>query len=89
MHRLPCSHVYNQREIWPTVRRKLDYMQAVTRVDQLRYPPGSRREALKGSRRGLLSVRVNDQYRLTFKFERGHASEVRCEDVVGGLESTK
>ena len=68
------------RQLWPVVRRKLDYLQAATRVDQLRYPPGNRLEALRGKRRGFFSVRVNEQYRLTFRFEQGHSSEVRCED---------
>jgi proteic killer suppression protein len=62
------------------IRRKLDYLQAATRLEQLRYPPGNRLETLKGSRRGVLSARVNDQYRLTFRFDGGHAFDVRCED---------
>lgn len=68
------------RQLWPVIRRKLDYLQAATRLEQLRYPPGNRLEALKGARRGGLSVRVNEQYRLTFRFDGGHARDVRCED---------
>ena len=68
------------RELWPVIRRKLDYLQAATRLEQLRYPPGNRLEMLKGDRRGMLSVRVNEQYRMTFRFEGGHALDVRCED---------
>ena len=68
------------RELWPVIRRKLDYLQAATRLEQLRYPPGNRLEMLKGDRRSMLSVRVNEQYRVTFRFEGGHAFDVRCED---------
>ena len=68
------------RQLWPVIRRKLDYLQAATRLEQLRYPPGNRLEALKGARRGVLSVRVNEQYRLTFSFDHGNAFDVRCED---------
>ena len=43
-------------------------------------PPGNRLQALKGNRRGFYSIRVNDQYRIVFRFESGNASEVKCED---------
>ena len=68
------------RDLWPVIRRKLDYLPAATRLEQMRYPPGNRLEALQGSRRGVLSVRVNEQYRLTFRFEHRHVFDVRCED---------
>lgn len=68
------------KAIWPVVRRKLDLLDSVTRVDALRVPPGNRLEALKGDRAGLLSIRVNDQYRIVFRFEGEHCHDVRCED---------
>jgi proteic killer suppression protein len=43
-------------------------------------PAGNRLEALKGDRAGRHSVRVNDQYRITFRWESGHAYEVDVED---------
>ena len=46
----------------------------------LRVPRGNRLEALKGPMAGRYSIRVNDQYRITFRFEAGHAREVICED---------
>jgi proteic killer suppression protein len=49
-------------------------------VIDLRSPPGNRLEALKGPRAGQYSIRVNDQYRITFRFEAGQAWEVSCED---------
>lgn len=68
------------KDIWPTLRRKLDLLDTVTRVDALRVPPGNRLEALKGDRAGYFSIRVNDQYRLTFRFEGENAEDVKCED---------
>lgn len=66
--------------LWPVVRRKLLYLHAAAALADLRVPPGNRLEALKGTLSGRFSIRVNDQYRITFRFEAGHASEVRCED---------
>lgn len=50
------------------------------RLMDLRSPPGNRLEALKGSQRGRHSIRVNEQYRITLRWEGNHAYEVRCED---------
>lgn len=66
--------------IWPVARRKLDLLHRVTRLEALRVPPGNRLEALQGDRAGSYSIRVNDQYRITFLFREGHAYEVCCED---------
>ena len=66
------------RELWPIVRRKLDQIDAVPRLDDLRVPPGNRLHALTGNRRGWHAVRVNDQYRIVFRFEGGDAFDVRC-----------
>lgn len=68
------------KALWPVVRRKLFYVHAAATIADLRQPPGNRLEALKGSRRGQYSIRVNDQYRITLRFDAGHAWEVRCED---------
>jgi proteic killer suppression protein len=68
------------RELWPIVRRKLDQIDAVTRVDDLKVPPGNRLHALAGDLRGYHAVRVNDQYRIVFRFEGADAFEVRCTD---------
>lgn len=66
--------------LWSVVRRKLDALNAATRIGDLAHVPGNRFEALKGDQRGRDSIRVNQQYRITFRFESGHAHEVRCED---------
>lgn len=65
------------RDLWPVIRRRLDYLHAATRLDQLTV---HRLEALKGDHRGRYSIRVNRQYRITFCFDAGHADEVCCED---------
>ena len=62
------------------VQRKLDGVNAAAELRDLRQPPGNRLETLKGDQRGRYSIRVNDQYRITFRFEAGHAEDVRCED---------
>ncbi len=65
------------KSFWPIVRRKLVYLQAATSLNDLRIPPGNRLEALMGSLAGRYSIRVNDQYRITFLFDVGHTWEVR------------
>ena len=66
--------------LWPVVRRKLKWLDVAQRLSDLASPPGNRLERLKGDQLGRHSIRVNDQYRLTFRWEGNHAYEVRCED---------
>ncbi len=68
------------RPLWPLVRRKLDMVHAASSLGDLRQPPGNRLEALRGNQAGRQSIRVNDRYRITFRFEDGGVWEVRCED---------
>ncbi len=68
------------KDLWRSIRRKLTNLDAATRVADLASVPGYRLEALKGDQKGRYSIRVNDQYRITFRFEDGHAYDVRCED---------
>lgn len=58
----------------------LDQIDAVNRLDDLNVPPGNRLHALEGSLRGFHAVRVNDQYRILFRFEGVDAFDVRCTD---------
>jgi proteic killer suppression protein len=67
-------------ELWPVVKRKLKWLDVAQRLSDLTSPPGNRLQALRGDRRGRHSIRANDQYRLTFRWEGNHAYEVRCED---------
>lgn len=59
---------------------KLELVDAAAVIGDLAAPPGNRLEALKGDRRGVYSIRVNRQYRITFRFRDGDAYGVRCED---------
>ena len=68
------------REIWRVVQRKLVLLDSAARLDDLRIPSGNRLERLKGDRAERHSIRVNDQYRVTFRWEGGDAFEVRVED---------
>ena len=61
-------------------RRKLRQLQIVGRLDDLRVPPGNRLEALKGDRGGQHSIRVNDQYRVCFRWTAAGAEEVEIVD---------
>ena len=61
-------------------RRKLLLLHRATSLDDLRVPPGNRLEALKGDRRGQHSIRVNDQWRICFRWQAGHAHEVDIVD---------
>jgi proteic killer suppression protein len=68
------------KEIWRIVQRKLKLLDAAAKLDDLAASPGNRLESLKGNRTGRHSIRVNDQYRVTFRWESGNAYEVRVED---------
>ena len=60
--------------------RKLAMLNRVVAVDELRIPPNNRLEALKGNRAGQFSVRVNDQWRICFRFADGDASDIEIVD---------
>lgn len=60
--------------------RKLDYLNAAIRLDDLKAPPGNRLEQLKGDKKGYYSIRVNDQYRVVFRFDDGDAYDVEITD---------
>ena len=68
------------KPLWPVIRRKLDALHRARTLQDLRLPAGNRLEALKGDRAGTFSLRVNAQYRITFRYEGGHADNVACED---------
>lgn len=68
----------------PDIRQRammrLSRLAAAADVDDLRFPPSHRLEALKGGRVGQWSIRINDQWRLCFRFEGGHAFDVEIVD---------
>ena len=60
--------------------RKLAQLDAAETLDFLRSPPGNRLEALKGDRAGQYSIRVNDQYRLCFRWTKAGPEDVEITD---------
>jgi proteic killer suppression protein len=68
------------RELWRVVQRKLKLLDGAGRLEDLRVPAGNRLERLKGQQAKRHSIRVNNQYRVTFRWENGHAFEVSVED---------
>ncbi|GDX99529.1 plasmid maintenance system killer protein [Phycisphaerae bacterium] len=72
------------REIHPDVQRaalrKLIMLHAACVLNDLRIPPGNRLEALKGNRAGQHSIRVNDQFRIVFRWENDNAHDVQFID---------
>ena len=63
-----------------TARRKLKAIDAVESMDELRIPPGNRLEMLKGKRKGQHSIRINDQWRICFRWDGKDAHEVEIVD---------
>ncbi len=59
---------------------RLTQLDAVTSIDDLRFPLSNRLEALKGDRRGQWSIRVNEQWRICFRFSDGDAFDVEITD---------
>ena len=68
------------RTVWPVLAMKLELLDAAVVIGDLAVPPRNRLEALKGDPQGVYSMRVNRQYRITFRFRDGDAYGVRCED---------
>jgi proteic killer suppression protein len=68
------------RALWPIVQRKLDQVDSVTKLQDLKVPPENRLHALVDDLAGYHAIRVNDQYRIVFRFEGHDAYDVRCAD---------
>lgn len=67
-------------EILARARMRLIQLHAATRLEDLRVPPSNRLEALRGELAGRWSIRINDQWRICFRFENGDAHEVEIVD---------
>lgn len=67
-------------QIQERARAKLLAIDAATRLDDLRQPPGNRLEALAGDRKGQHSIRINDQWRICFVWRDGEAFDVEIAD---------
>jgi proteic killer suppression protein len=68
------------RELWRSAQRKLKAIDVAVRLEDLTIPSGNRLERLKGDQAGRYSIRINDQFRVTFRWEQQNAYEVRVED---------
>lgn len=68
------------RSIERVARRKLLYLHAARRLEDLQCPPGNHLEALKGDRAGQHSIRINERWRLCFRWRDGEAHEVEIVD---------
>lgn len=68
------------RILWTVARRKLLALDSARNLDELRRPPGNRLERLVGDRFGSCSIRINDQWRICFRWEPQGAAEVEIVD---------
>lgn len=68
------------QEIQGIARRKLKLIDATSNIEELRVPPGNRLEQLTGNRAGQWSIRINDQWRICFRWQDGHAEDVEIVD---------
>ena len=68
------------QDIQSVARRKLRMLGNAAVLDDLRTPPANRLEALKGSRKGQYSIRINDQWRICFRWTDGDAHDVEIVD---------
>ena len=66
--------------IQQTVRRKLVHIDSAVSVNDLRVPPGNRLEKLKGNLNGCYSLRINNQWRIIFKWAKGNVFDVAIID---------
>jgi len=80
LYRVAPLEVRQEPSFERIAQRKLAQLNAAATLEFLRVPPGNRLEALKGDRRGQYSVRINDQWRLCFRFDDGNAYDVEIVD---------
>lgn len=79
--------IYNQefstklpQQIQKVALRKLIMIDCASNLNDLKIPPANRLEALAGNRKGEYSIRINDQYRICFKYKEGNFYNVKIED---------
>ncbi|MCF6255801.1 MAG: type II toxin-antitoxin system RelE/ParE family toxin [Gammaproteobacteria bacterium] len=68
------------RSLWRVVFRKLDQLDSVVTLEELKVPPGNRLESLSGNRKGEFSIRINEQYRVCFKWSKAGPMDVEITD---------
>ena len=67
-------------KLWKIATRKLDQLDSVQSLEELKVPPGNRLEALAGNRKGQYSIRINEQYKICFVWGESGPSEVEVTD---------
>ncbi|MBF0219831.1 MAG: type II toxin-antitoxin system RelE/ParE family toxin [Gammaproteobacteria bacterium] len=68
------------KTLWRSASRKLDQLDSVQWIEELQIPPGNRLESLSGERKGEYSIRINDQYRICFKWDSTGPFELEITD---------
>lgn len=68
------------QSLWKIASRKLDQIDSIKMLEELRIPPGNNLEVLIGDRIGKFSIRINDQYRICFKWEQNGPNQVEITD---------
>ena len=68
------------QDVARSAKRKIEMLNAASRLDDLLVPPSNRLEKLQGNLREFYSIRINDQWRIAFKWMDGHAHDVRVTD---------
>lgn len=72
-----CKHTNSVNNVG---KRKLDMLNASFNIEDLKVPPSNRFEHLKGDLKGFCSIRINEQFRVIFKFENSQAYDVYIDD---------
>ena len=68
------------KNLWRIVARKLDQIDSIINIEELKIPPGNRLESLSGDRKMEHSIRINSQFRICFLWENGYANLVEIID---------
>ena len=68
------------KNLWNIATRKLDQLDSVISIEDLRIPPGNRLESLSGNRKRQYSIRINNQYRICFKWSKTGPTDVEIID---------
>ncbi len=68
------------RSLWRVAFRKLDQLDSVIALEELKVPPGNRLESLSGDRKREFSIRINEQYRACFKWSEAGPIDVEITD---------
>jgi proteic killer suppression protein len=75
-----CASLPEIPNISAVARRKLRQLEIAARLDDLKVPPGNRLEALKGKRSGQYSIRINEQWRVCFRWTDAGTEDVEIVD---------